>query len=95
MSARYPNESTYSDGRSMVEMRKSSKLDIITSQLSLIKKVHHKRDARRTTMMLIIVISVFLMAEIPLMVITVLHTLSIRFKILSNNYIQIYSIFLS
>ena len=50
------------------------------SRLSLIKKVHRKRDARRTTMMLIIVITVFLMTEIPLMVITVLHTLSNRFK---------------
>ena len=39
----------------------------------------HQRDAQSTTMMLIVVIAVFLSTEIPLMVITVLHTLSNRY----------------
>jgi hypothetical protein len=37
-----------------------------------------QRDANSTTMMLIVVISLFLVVEIPLMVITALHTISSR-----------------
>ena len=35
-----------------------------------------QRDAQSTTMMLVVVIAVVLVTEIPLMVITILHTLS-------------------
>ena len=38
-----------------------------------------QRDAQSTTLMLVVVIGVFLCTEIPLMVITALHTLSNRF----------------
>ena len=39
-----------------------------------------QRDANSTTMMLIVVISLFLVVEIPLMVITALHTISSRYS---------------
>ena len=38
----------------------------------------HNRDAKMTTMMLIAVIGLFLITEIPLMIITLLHVLSDR-----------------
>ena len=37
-----------------------------------------QRDANSTTMMLIVVIAVFLSVEVPLMVMTILHTISSR-----------------
>ena len=42
------------------------------------KENRRQRDANNTTMMLIVVIGVFLSVEIPLMVITALHTISSR-----------------
>ena len=52
-------------------------------KLNMIKllSVHtllHKRDAKSTTLMLIIVIALFLCTEIPLMAITLLHVLSTK-----------------
>ena len=44
----------------------------------MIRESRQQRDAASTTLMLIVVIAVFLATEIPLMVITVLHTLSNR-----------------
>ena len=46
----------------------------------LIRESRQQRDAQSTTLMLIVVIAVFLTTEIPLMVITALHTLSNRYK---------------
>ena len=40
-----------------------------------------QRDANSTTLMLIVVIAIFLTVEIPLMVITALHTISSRYRI--------------
>ena len=42
------------------------------------KENRRQRDANNTTMMLIVVIGVFLSVEVPLMVITALHTISSR-----------------
>ena len=44
-----------------------------------------QRDAQSTTLMLVVVIGVFLCTEIPLMVITALHTLSNRFLVICNH----------
>ena len=45
------------------------------------------RDARSTTLMLIIIILVYLSTEIPFMVITVLHVLSTRYPILMRSFL--------
>ena len=47
-----------------------------------------QRDANSTTLMLIVVIAIFLTVEIPLMVITALHTISSRY-ILRSFFFQI------
>ena len=49
----------------------------------MIRESRKQRDAASTTLMLIVVIAVFLTTEIPLMVITALHTLSNRLLLLT------------
>ena len=44
----------------------------------LLRENKRQKDSRRTTMMLVVVIGFFLTTEIPLLVITVLHTLDNR-----------------
>ena len=51
--------------------------------LQVIRESRKHRDSHNTTLMLVIVIGLFLMTEIPLLVITVLHTLDNRCNILS------------
>ena len=54
------------------------------------KENRRQRDANNTTMMLIVVIGVFLSVEVPLMVITALHTISSRlsfFLLLGFGYV--------
>ena len=46
--------------------------------LQVIRESRKHRDSHNTTLMLVIVIGLFLMTEIPLLVITVLHTLDNR-----------------
>ena len=50
----------------------------------VIREHKKQRDAQNTTMMLVIVIGLFLLTEIPLLVITVLHTLDNRFTSLNE-----------
>jgi hypothetical protein len=54
--------------------------NIIVNMIKLLSMytLLHKRDAKSTTMMLIIVIALFLCTEIPLMAITLLHVLSTK-----------------
>ena len=51
--------------------------------LQVIRESRKHRDSHNTTLMLVIVIGLFLMTEIPLLVITVLHTLDNRCTILA------------
>ena len=44
----------------------------------LLRENKRQKDSQRTTMMLVVVIGFFLTTEIPLLVITVLHTLDNR-----------------
>ena len=51
--------------------------------VQVIRESRKHRDSHNTTLMLVIVIGLFLMTEIPLLVITVLHTLDNRCNISS------------
>ena len=51
--------------------------------VQVIRESRKHRDSHNTTLMLVIVIGLFLMTEIPLLVITVLHTLDNRCTILA------------
>ena len=56
-----------------------SNISVLCSR-GMIRETRRQRDFQKTTFMLIVVIGFFLVTEIPLMIITMLHTLSSRYQ---------------